>query len=73
MLRRVLTKKINALAMLLDDITMATDRGHITLAIYLDFKKAFDTIDHELLVQKVKLSGVGPKGVALLKLTHCNK
>ena len=56
----------NALATLLDDILMAMDHGSATLALYLDFKKAFDTINHNILIEKLVVSGLAPNTVNLI-------
>ncbi|CAB4045526.1 Hypothetical predicted protein, partial [Paramuricea clavata] len=36
-----------------DDITKAMKKGEITLAIFADFSKAFDTVDFEILISKL--------------------
>ena len=37
------------------------DNGLINAVLFLDLKKAFDTIDHSILTAKMKLYGVQPK------------
>ena len=39
------------------------DKGKTPLAIFLDFFKAFDTLDHEIILYKLKYYGI--KGKAL--------
>ena len=41
-----------------DDIMLGLLNGHGTDAIYLDFAKAFDKVDHKLLLEKLKLYGL---------------
>ena len=34
------------------------DAGQLTGAIFIDFRKAFDTIDHKILLDKLQLFGI---------------
>ena len=52
-----------ALILLVDKITEALDRGEGVIGIFLDFSKAFDTVDHNIL--KIKLEKYGIKDIAL--------
>ena len=42
-----------------DDWAFNIDRGNVnTVRVFLDFKKAFDTVDHDILVSKMNLYGI---------------
>lgn len=47
-----------ALLKITNDITKAIDQSRVTFAVLLDFSKAFDTIDHELLIAKLCYYGM---------------
>ena len=48
---------------LIDKITQSLDKSHNTIGVFLDLSKAFDTIDHDILLKK--LSKYGIRGIAL--------
>ena len=48
---------------LVNKIHQSLDNGDYVLSLYLDFTKAFDTVNHEILLQK--LEHYGARGVAL--------
>uniref|UniRef100_A0A8C5MER8 Reverse transcriptase domain-containing protein n=1 Tax=Leptobrachium leishanense TaxID=445787 RepID=A0A8C5MER8_9ANUR len=50
-----------ALLKVSNDIQAGMEQGNITGAIFLDFAKAFDTVDHGILLQKLKNSGIGDR------------
>ena len=43
---------------LLNNLTQQIDQGKTTIGIFLDFAKAFDTIDHTILLSKLHYYGV---------------
>ena len=52
-----------ALITLIDKLSNALDEGSKVVGIFLDFSKAFDTIDHDML--QLKLEHYGVRGPAL--------
>ena len=49
----------HAILELVDRITLELDNGNTPMAIYLDLSKAFDTLDHNILLAKLRYYGVG--------------
>ena len=51
-----------ALTEMVEVITDAMDRGNYSIGVFVDLKKAFDTIDHKILIRKLAYYGI--RGVA---------
>uniref|UniRef100_A0A669CTI2 Reverse transcriptase domain-containing protein n=1 Tax=Oreochromis niloticus TaxID=8128 RepID=A0A669CTI2_ORENI len=47
----------------IDDISCATDNNKYTIGVFIDLKKAFDTMQHSILISKLNTYGV--RGIAL--------
>ena len=47
-----------ALVTLIDKINEALDKGECIIGVFLDFFKAFDIVDHGILLQKLELYGL---------------
>ena len=56
-----------ALIDLINNISSAIDRNETTLGIFLDLSKAFDTINHEILCQKLQHYGIRDTALAWIK------
>ena len=48
----------HAIIQLIDQINNSFEKNHFTLGIFIDLSKAFDTVDHSILIKKIKLYGV---------------
>ena len=51
----------------IDRITNQLDKGQTPINIYLDLSKAFDTLDHDILINKLQYYGVHGSALRLLK------
>ena len=49
------------------------DKGRVPLAIFIDLSKAFDTLDHDILLYKLKCYGLIGKSINLLKCYLTNR
>ena len=47
----------------MDNVTSSLDKLEHTIGIFLDLSKAFDTINHDILISKLQIYGV--RGTAL--------
>ena len=52
-----------ALIDLIEDIASKIENKEFAIGVFIDLKKVFDTIDHEILIQKMDRYGI--RGVAL--------
>ena len=64
---------ITSLTELTDQIYKAIDNKLVTLVTYLDFAKAFDTINHDLLSQKLRKIGLAEASVSWFKSYLTNR
>lgn len=62
-------------AVWLDDWLEAMDRVQFTGAVFIDFRKAFDVVHHEILLKKLHLYGFSDPTLEWFKiyLLECNK
>ena len=51
----------------IDRITNQLDKGQTPMNIYLDLSKAFDTLDHDILINKLQYYGVHASALRLFK------
>jgi len=56
-----------ALGSMVDDFLKSSDGGNITALVLIDYSKAFDTLNHQLLLSILHYIGLGPGAVVLLR------
>ena len=57
----------SALTTFLDDLLVSLNESKTCIIAYLDVQKAFDTINHNILLNKLRTSGIGEELCSLLK------
>ena len=58
---------------LIDRVIQELDKGNTPISIYLDLSKAFDTIDHTILIHKLEYYGIKNKALDLFKSYLSNR
>ena len=61
------------LLVLIDEIVNALDSGEVAVGVFLDFSKAFDTVNHKILLSKLFHYGIRDKAYAWLESYLCNR
>ena len=55
------------ICLILDDISVSLEKGEKVLGLYLDLKKAFDTVDRKILLDKLHFLGIRGNLLEILK------
>ena len=64
---------LHAVSQLISDSINGIEQKEITLAVYLDLSKAFDTIDHQILFCKLEKYGIRGNSLNWIKDYLCNR
>ncbi len=63
----------HALTVLCNKLYEALDKGHYVLGIFLDFSKAFNTINHAILLKKLEFYGISRTALKWLESYLSNR
>ena len=63
----------HAIAQLVDQIYEAFKKNEYTLGVFIDLSKAFDTVDHSILLRKLELYGITGRNYAWIKSYLSNR
>ena len=61
------TSTADALSELIDTLNDNLNKGNISLGVFIDLKKAFDTVDHQILLEKLTNCGIQGRVIAWIK------
>jgi retron-type reverse transcriptase len=70
---RSLHSTLTALIEAMDNWSINIDKGLLNEVIFIDLKKAFDTIDHTILLGKLRIYGVDENGIKLFESYLSNR
>ena len=63
----------HAIIQFIDQINTSFEKNHYTLGVYIDLSKAFDTVDHHILVSKSENYGVNGNNLRWFQSYHKNR
>ena len=63
----------DAIAQLVDQIYEAFEKNEYTLDVFIDLSKAFDTVDHSILLRELELYGITDRNCAWIKSYLSNR
>ena len=63
----------HAIAQLVGQIYEAFEKNEYTLGVFIDLSKAFDTVDHSILLRKLELYGITDRNYAWIKSYLSNR
>lgn len=63
----------DAISLLVDNIGLNMNNNQLTLATFIDFSKAFDTLDHNILIDRLTLLNLSPNTLSWFKSYLTNR
>ena len=63
----------HAIAQMVDQIYEAFEKNEYNLGVFIDLSKAFDTVDHSVLLRKLELYGITDRNYAWIKSYLSNR
>ena len=69
----IIASTLTALIEATDNWSINIDKGLLNRVIFIDLKKAFDTIDHTILLRKLRIYGVDENGIKFFESYLINR